>query len=588
MSRLNDLIRQLETKDASLARDLRREVEALSKRRGFGLNFERHVPEAVELPGRPVRRGDKVRVLPPRGSKPNSGDDRIWRVMTITKDASGKRTSSLELRDDAHETAAALVEDLVVVAEFRDPIYPGLVSIGKVERGGRKPYHAVINAENYHALQTLSFTHRASIDAIYVDPPYNTGNEGWIYNDRYITGDDLFMHSKWLAFIERRLLLAKQLLRSTGVIIVAIGDDEQHRLRMLMDQVFGPENFISNVVWQGGRKNDARYVSNGADYMLIYANSEKDLADSGVRWREPKAGVQEVIDAAYSYWQKTPDDLVFASKRLREWMATGSVEIDPGTKAYDLVDERGRAYSRVKMTSPNYRPNLMYEIIHPVTGKACPIPEKGWALSREEMARRIAAGRVSFGSDETTIPRAKQFLDESSVQNPTSVFERRRDHGSRHLVNVLGDKRFPNPKDPEVIERWIGLVAGNDATILDFFGGSGTTAEAVLRLNDRDGGRRRCILITNNELSSSDEKQLRTSGHRPGESEWEARGVFQNVAKPRIETVITGRRPDGSKFSDGFSQNVEFFNLTYEAPLRVSSNREFAKIAPLLWLRSGS
>ncbi len=178
----------------------------------------------------------------------------------------------------------------MVVAEFREPIYPGLVSTGKVERGGDKPFHTVINAENYHALQTLLFTHRGQVDCIYIDPPYNTGSADWIYNDRYVSGDDLYRHSKWLAFIERRLVLAQVLLKDTGVIIVAIGDEEHHRLRMLLDQVFGDQNFLADIIWQGSGKNDARYTAGGVDYMLVYAKSEEALAASGRRWREAKPG----------------------------------------------------------------------------------------------------------------------------------------------------------------------------------------------------------------------------------------------------------------------------------------------------------
>jgi len=170
VSRLNDLLRQLRLKDAAMADDLQREVDALADRRAFGLNFERHVPEAVELPGRPVRRGDKVRILPPRGTMPTKEDDRLWRVLSVTS-GDGARSASLEALD-GEETADAAVDDLVVVAEFRDPIYPGLVSTGKVERGGDKPFHTVINAENYHALQTLLFALRGKVDCIYIDPPF--------------------------------------------------------------------------------------------------------------------------------------------------------------------------------------------------------------------------------------------------------------------------------------------------------------------------------------------------------------------------------------------------------------------------------
>jgi len=207
LSRLNDLIRQLRLKDPALADDMEREVSALADRRAFGLNFERHTPEAVELPGRRVRRGDKVRVLPPRGTMPTKSDERLWRVASIgTTD--GNKVATLESLGD-EETRPAAVADLVVVAEFREPIYPGLVSTGKVERGGDKPFHTVINGENYHALQTLLFTHRDQVDLIYIDPPYNTGSADWIYNDRYVSGDDLYRHSKWLAFMERRLVLAR-------------------------------------------------------------------------------------------------------------------------------------------------------------------------------------------------------------------------------------------------------------------------------------------------------------------------------------------------------------------------------------------
>ena len=221
-----------------LADDLRREYDALADRRSFGLNFERHVPEAVELPGRKVRKGDKVRVLPPRGEARTKSNDRLWQVVS-TATTDGARSADLVSLDDAADEATVAVDDLVVVAEFRDPIYPGLVSTGKVERGGDKPYHAVINAENFHALQTLLFTHRGKVDCIYIDPPYNTGAKDWKYNNDYVEGDDLYRHSKWLAFMERRLLLAKELLNpDDSVLIVTIDEKEYLRLGLLLEQCF--------------------------------------------------------------------------------------------------------------------------------------------------------------------------------------------------------------------------------------------------------------------------------------------------------------------------------------------------------------
>ena len=179
----------------ALADDLEREYEVLADRRSFGLNFERHIPEVVELPGRKVRKGDKVRVLPPRGESPTAENDRLWRVTAIASRDGVCRASLMPLDNDEDDDASAAIEDLVVVAEFRDPIYPGLVSTGKIERGGDKPFHTVINAENFHALQTLLFTHRGKVDCVYIDPPYNTGARDWKYNNDYVEGDDHYRHS---------------------------------------------------------------------------------------------------------------------------------------------------------------------------------------------------------------------------------------------------------------------------------------------------------------------------------------------------------------------------------------------------------
>lgn len=174
VSRLTNLIAQARAKDPALAAALEVEFRALSSRRQFGLNFERHQPEAVELPGRSIRKGDKVRVLPPRGAT-EKGDQRLWRVTKVVN-VEGGRVAHLVLHgvDDTKdvETQIVTVADLVVVAEFRDTIYPGLRSTGKVKRGGGKPFHTVINAENFHALQTLTYTHRGKVDAIYIDPPF--------------------------------------------------------------------------------------------------------------------------------------------------------------------------------------------------------------------------------------------------------------------------------------------------------------------------------------------------------------------------------------------------------------------------------
>nr|WP_255440752.1 DNA methyltransferase [Paracoccus sp. MC1854] len=247
---MTDLIARAKARDSALGEELEREFKALASRRAFGLNFERHRPESVELPGRPVRRGDKVRILPLRGSVQRP-DQRLWRVKRI--DGKGEaRMALVELIDaEAPERVDVAVADLVVVAEFRDFIYPGLVSTGRVSRGGDKPFHTVINGENFHVLEALTYTHRGKIDAIYIDPPYNSGATDWKYNNAYVEKDDLYRHSKWLAMIERRLIVAKSLLKSeNSVLMVTIDAREYLRLGLLLEQIF-PEariQMISTVI----------------------------------------------------------------------------------------------------------------------------------------------------------------------------------------------------------------------------------------------------------------------------------------------------------------------------------------------------
>lgn len=259
MSRLTDLIARAKAKDTQLGMDLEREFKVLSSRLSFGLNFERHSPEVVELPLRPIRKGDKVRILPVRGSTKKT-DQRLWQVKSIHK--ASNLADLLPLGATEVDIKSVAIEDLVVVAEFRDTIYPGLVSTGKVERGGSKPYHSVINGENYHVLKALTYTHRGRVDAIYIDPPYNTGAKDWKYNNDYVEGDDLYRHSKWLAMIERRLLVAKELLNlSDSVLIVTIDEKEYLRLGLLISQVF-PEasiTMVSSVINPAGAGREADF-----------------------------------------------------------------------------------------------------------------------------------------------------------------------------------------------------------------------------------------------------------------------------------------------------------------------------------------
>ena len=616
MSRLTDLIRQVARTDDVLAADLQREVSALADRRSFGLNFERHVPEAVELPGRPVRRGDKVRILPPRGEKRTVADKRIWRVVGTTIGDTDVEVSPLD--DDAARTTVS-GEDLVVVAEFRDPIYPGLVSTGTVERGADKPFHTVINAENYHALQALLFTHRGKVDAIYIDPPYNSGAKDWKYNNDYVEGDDLYRHSKWLAMLERRLLLAKALLKpEDSVLIVTIDEKEYLRLGLLLSQTF-PDcrlQMISTVINPQGtsrvnefsRTNEFIFVVMlgkstivpGLDNMFDRDGSE---AQAGVEWRNLRRRERT------SHRGSRPHQFyaVFVDERdgtinsvgdpLSDDVDRASVECPPGTRAVFPLKPNGEEMIWGVV------PESLRELV--ASGYARSTPDTIQYLPTG-VRRGIESGEIVVSGHDDQHAVIAEYVEGERRPMPKTVWMRDSHNaqasGTLLLTRILPGREFPFPKSLYAVEDVLRFfVAGKgDATVLDFFAGSGTTAHAVMRLNKQDGGQRRSISVTNNEVSADEQAQLIARGLRPGEPEWEELGICEHVTKPRISSAISGVNPDGEpiagdyKFTDefpmadGFDENVEFFTLTYEAPLRVASNRDFDRLAPLFWLRAGS
>jgi adenine-specific DNA-methyltransferase len=635
VSRLNDLLRELRTREPALARDLEREVAALADRRAFGLNFERHVPEAVELPGRKVRKADKVRILPSRGQVPNKADDKLWRVVGIDRSAGTATLEPLaapvppsvepvvEVPEAHHETQTEPLDDLIVVAEFRDSIYPGLVSTGKVARGGDKPFHTVINAENFHALETLLFTHRGSVDCIYIDPPYNSGSTDWKYNNHYVASDDHYLHSKWLAFMERRLLLAKELLKpDNSALIVTIDHNEVSRLSLLLEQTFPDARMqmVTSVINPRGkyRANDFARCEEYIFFLLIgeaivQGEPDEDFSEgAAIPWRtfrrsdiSSKRGSAKGGRGQFFPLYITPEgtiDKIGAAlphdvpreQALRRPGCTAVFPMrDDGTEMnWGLTVPAASAllakgFLRVGSHTPD-KPQE-WEVSYLTSGRIADIRE----------GRATITGRNRDGSVIASYVTHKVKLPVTTWNRASHNAET---NGTELLKSLLGDKLFDFPKALYAVEDALRLFVADkpQAVVLDFFCGSGTTGHAVMRLNKQDGGRRRSICITNNEVSVGEEETLRKQGLRPGDPEWDRWGICEYVTKPRLAAAVTGRTANGHpikgdyKFidefpmADGFEENVEFFTLTYEAPLRVASNREFTKIAPLLWLRAGA
>ncbi len=624
MSRLSSLLRQVENRDAQLAADLRQEVEALAGRRAFGLNFERHVPETVELPGRPVRRGDKVRFLPKRGEKPDGVDRRLWRVSRIRKPG-GRRVADLVRHQDpevGHQTASRAIDDLVVVAEFRDPIYPGLVSTGRVERGGDRPFHTVINAENYHALQLLLYTHEGKVDAIYIDPPYNSGASDWKYNNDYVDSDDDYRHSKWLAMMERRLNLAKRLLRPEGsVLIVAIDEREVHRLALLLEQVFpgSDTQMITSVISGAGRVRPGKF-SLVEEHLFVVTVGAAPISP----W------YRNMLDGLKG---DKGDALPIEWKGLRRRNAANRRGTRPNQFYPIFVDTQSRRIHSIGDPLPDDVDR--HSVSAPEgTETKWPLKPDGtemlWGLTPDTLRRNLLRGYVRIGKRGTVqyletgtiadiehgsitvtgLARDGSILGSKPVdeENPTPKrvwnlpSHNAEKGGTRVLSTLIPGRRFPYPKSLYAVEDVLRfMLAGKrEAVVLDFFAGSGTTAHAVMRLNRQDGGCRQSISVTNNEVSVDEEAKLRKNGLRPGDAEWEKRGISEYITNPRLEAAISGVTPNGSAvegdylytdefpLAQGLDENIEFFTMTYEAPRPVAHNRAFEAIAPLLWLRAGS
>lgn len=620
MSLLTDLLDRLEMRDPELGRALRDQVAVLGERRSFGLNFEQHIPETVELPGRAIRRGDKVRLRRVRGARPAVGES--LRVTAVSGRGAARRAAVVPIGEaSGGDSVEHSIADLVCVADFRDPIYPGLQSLGKIECGGEKPFHSVLKAENFHALEMLLFPHAGQVDLIYIDPPYNTGATKWKYNNNYVDESDRYRHSKWLAFMERRLRLAKLLLRpSESVLLVTIDDKELNRLGLLLEQVFpGTKRQIVDITVSPRGKSKASELSQVDEYMFVlyFGAARMTLPkshgeESEVRWRYLR---RNDIESARGTKKGGPRQFypIYVDEQTKRIVALG----DPLTPDQD------------RSTAPKLAGATA---VFPLTEDGV---EMNWGLTAPSLQKALEAGfvRVTPGSHANqpytfaylTGPNVKKIesgelairgerADGSKIvvqptgkaARPTTVWRDTRYDAGSYGTAVLGElipgRKFPYPKSIYAVEDALRYFVGANpsALVLDFFAGSGTTAHALARLNQEDDGARRSICVTNNEVSPEEAEEMEAQGLSPGDPEWEARGIYEFITRPRIEAAITGKTPAGdpvggeykfgveSPMAAGLEENVEFFELTYKDPHRIELDMEFAAIASLLWMRAGS
>lgn len=615
MAALTDLINQVE--DKALRERLLQEAERLSKQKKFGLVFEEHIPECTPLYGIGIKRGSTV-------AKKTGAINDVYRVTSID----GETATCLRLASGESETVA--LSELVPVAQFGEPIYPTLQPIAQVENAPDSDlWHTLIEADNYHALQLLEYLYPKQVDCIYIDPPYNTGARDWKYNNDYVDSSDSYRHSKWLSMMQKRLKIAKRILNpNNSVLIVTIDEKEYLHLGCLLEEMF-PEARIQMVSTMinpaivarvGGFGRSGEYA-----FFVLFGNaaplrvklnrewvSDKGRTHTGqVRWDllkrsgtgaarkdspggyypiyiEPQTGVIKYIgDPLPDGISEAPQiDGLYALLPIRDDGSEGRWQWTTST-----FHER-MAQGRVKIGG---NPNRGFTVYILKDGEYSKIKNGEFC----EVGRGVNSEILVDDIDVNSVMAIPGDIWKISSHDSTQ-------YGSRLLGNILNGKRFTFPKSLYAVKDCLYFFTANNpnALIVDFFAGSGTTLHAANLLNAEDGGHRRCIMVTNNEVSADEAKSLTERGFQPGDDEWEKLGIARYVTWPRTVCSIEGHDVNGAPLkgdylandsdgnpipmSQGFKANAAYFKLGFLDKNDVALGRQFKEILPLLWLKAGA
>lgn len=600
MAAINDLIRQIE--DKYLRDRLQQEVARLSKQKKFGLVFEDHIPECTPLYGVAVRKGSLVAV---------KGED-IRDVYYVSAISDGRAAIVNKATGEKSERP---LDTLVAVAQFGEPIFPSLIPIDSVENApDSNLWHTLIEADNFHALQLLEYLYPKQVDCIYIDPPYNTGARDWKYNNDYVDAADSYRHSKWLSMMQRRLRIAKRLLKPSGMLITTIDDNEYANLYLLIKDIF-PEYMHTTISIQmnpGGTQGKAFSVTN--EYAIVTYSKSTEVC------RKAHLGGD--------------------TYNLRRWGSTSN-RYEGATCFYPIIVNESNEIIGFGGVLPNeLHPKAQVEIQSNGTKFIWPIDvrgtEKKWRYARdtvESVRQRMFieehGKRIEILLRRETEPPKTIWVE--SEYNAEA-------YGTKLVKEIIGKGRFSYPKSLYATKDCLAMAVANNpnALIVDFFAGSGTTLHAVNLLNAEDGGNRRCILVTNNEVSDDEAKALKRQGHQPGDEEWEKLGIARYVTWPRtvcsikgvdingdslkgnygceIEKMVevdgeitdpdTGKKLRGTfykkakeaiyptlskiKMADGFAANAEYFKLGFLDKSSVELGASFKSIIPMLWLQSGA
>lgn len=386
-----------------------------------------------------------------------------------------------------------------------------------------------IEGDNLDVLKALRETYLGKVKMIYIDPPYNTGND-FVYNDDFAQSRDEFeetsglfdeegnqtidpmqrntesngrFHTDWLNMIYPRLKVARDLLSDDGVIFISIDDNEVENLRKICDEIFGKENLVANLIWEQGRKSMAAQVAVNHEYCLIYCknrryNIEYDNHFANENWKTRKEGLEKIYTEVDRLVKSYGSDIEKIEKGLTAFYK-GLSDSDPAKSQshYKKYDPCLGIYYQGDISQGTGKGGR-FPIIHPVTGLPCKCPSGGWRFAESKLPELLRENRIAFGPDETTVPCLKRFLKETENEVFASVFYKDGRGASKRLDRLMDAHIFDYPKDEEVIKTFISLVTSyvdSDSLILDFFSGSATTAHAVMQLNAEDGGNRKFIMV---------------------------------------------------------------------------------------------
>ena len=610
MALLQDLIQQID--DPALKERILQETNKLLKQKKFGLVFEEHLPECTPLYDVPIRIGSKVAL------KTGYVSD-IYTVMNIDDD-------EIQCdRRETHEQKTFRLDELVTVAEFGEAIYPTLKPIDAIENAPDSDlWHMLIEADNYHALQLLEYLYAEKVDCIYIDPPYNTGAKDWKYNNDYVDSSDAYRHSKWLSMMEKRLKIAKKLLNpNDSVLIVAIDEKEYLHLGCLLEEIFPEANMqmISSVINPYGTQRLNEFSRNDEYiFFLMFGKAQptgvvNENAPEQTYWKtfrrgdlasrrgQPKGGkaqfypiyVSNNTNKIISIGDPIPYDVNRHSVADISGCTTVFPLRDDGTEMNWCVrPEAARKLLEngyIKAGKANTRTQQLFPILYLRSG----------TIDDISTGKLVVDGHADDGSiiahyieQKEQMPQTNWHIKEHSA----------RDYGSNLIRSIFKEKRFVFPKSLYAVKYCIYLFTKNklNALIVDFFAGSGTTMHAVNLLNAEDGGKRQCIMVTNNEVSVEESKALTSQGFHPGDQEWERLGIARYVNWPRTVCTIEGHDVTGKPLkgtyitssekilhmADGFQANAAFFKLSFLDKTSVALGRQFRELLPVLWMKGGA